>query len=102
MYSYAPTRRRYESMEGALSQYTWYYIFVYFRSDWIELIQATKLTRFWSRTRMCAVCSAGHGLGMFIIAFSPSQGEVTQNYTAEHCKAMIVAAIGKSHIPVEI
>ncbi len=86
---------------GALDEY---YIFVYFRADWSELIRGYEAD---------AILIDRPGIqgfflitdadrGMFLIRYAPSQGESAQDYTAERCKNLILNGIGKPDLAVEI
>jgi hypothetical protein len=77
---------------------------VYFRADWSELIRG------YEADAILVVNENGRGMflvtdqdrGMFAITYSPSQGESAQDYTAERCKSMILSALGKSDLSIEI
>src|SRR5579884_3506298 len=79
-------------------------IFVYFRANWGELIRG------YEADAILVVNKDVRGLflitdqdrGMFAVTYSPSHGESAQDYTAERCKSMILLALGKSDISVEI
>lgn len=79
-------------------------IFVYFRADW------GKLIRGYEADAILVVNKNVRGMflitdqdrGLFAITYSPSQGESAQDYTTERCKNMILLALGKSDVPVEI
>ena len=86
---------------GALDEY---YIFVYFRADWSELIRGYEAD---------AILIDRPGIqefflitdsdrGMFLIRYAPSQRESEQDYTAERCKELILNGIGKPDLAVEI
>jgi putative polyketide hydroxylase len=86
---------------GALDEY---YIFVYFRADWSELIRGYEAD---------AILIDRPGIqgfflitdadrGMFLIRYAPSQGESAQDYTAERCKELVEKGIGKPDLAVEI
>src|SRR5512142_2952340 len=72
---------------GALDEY---YIFVYFRADWSELIRGYEADAIlidrpdirW----FFLITDADRG--MFMIQYAPSQGESAQDYTAERCKEL--------------
>jgi putative polyketide hydroxylase len=81
---------------GALDEY---YIFVYFRADWNELIRGYEadgilIDRLGIRG-FFLVTDADRG--MFLIQYAPSQGESSQDYTAERCKELVEKGIGIAH-----
>jgi putative polyketide hydroxylase len=79
-------------------------IFVYFRADWSELIrnyEADAIMIVNEDVRGMFLVT-DHDRGMFIIIYSPSPEESAQDYTAERCKSLILSAIGKPDIAVEI
>ncbi len=81
-----------------------HYIFVYFRADWSELIRGYESDAIMIENTgvhsMFLVTDKDRG--MFVIMYSPSQGESAQDYTAERCKDMIFSAMGKPDMAVEI
>lgn len=86
---------------GVLSEY---FIFIYFRSRWQELIAGREADAF-------AITNADvqgiflvirEDLGMFMITYRPALGEALQDFTAEHCKDLVQKAIGKPEMDVEI
>ncbi len=78
-------------------------IFVFFRADWSELV------RNYEGDSIMIVNENVRGMflvtdqqsGMFIIIYSPRE-EAAQDYTAERCKSMILQAMGKPEMAVEI
>ena len=86
---------------GALDEY---YIFVYFRADWGELIRG------YESDAILIENSAVRGFflitdedrGMFMITYAPSKGESAEDYTAERCKDLILKGIGKPDLAVEV
>jgi len=79
-------------------------IFVYFRADWGELIRG------YEADVILVVNESGRGMflitdkdrGMFVITYAPARGESAQDYTAERCKELILAALGKPEMAVEV
>jgi len=86
---------------GALDEY---YIFVYFRANWSELIRG------YEADAILIENSAVRGIflitdedrGMFMITYAPSKGESAEDYTAERCKDLILKGIGKPDLAVEV
>src|SRR5215472_9559990 len=78
-------------------------IFVYFRADWSESM------RNYEGDAIMIVNEDLRGLflvtdqqsGMFIIIYSPKE-ESAQEYTTERCKSMLLKALGKPDLAVEI
>lgn len=86
---------------GALDEY---YIFVYFRAEWSDLIRgyeadAILIDRPGIRG-FFLITDADRG--MFLIQYAPSQGESAQDYTAKRCKELVEKGIGKPELAVEI
>ncbi len=86
---------------GALDEY---YLFVYFRAEWSELIRgyeadAILIDRPGIRG-FFLITDADRG--MFLIQYAPALGESVQDYTAEHCKELVEKGIGKPDLAVEI
>jgi len=81
-----------------------HYIFVYFRADWSQLIRGYEsdgiLIENTNVRSMFLITDKDRG--MFLIMYSPSQGESAQNFTAERCKNMILSAMGKADMAIEI
>jgi putative polyketide hydroxylase len=86
---------------GALDEY---YIFVYFRANWSELIRG------YEADAILIENSAVRGIflitdedrGMFMITYTPSKEEAAEDYTAERCKDLILKGIGKPDLAVEV
>jgi putative polyketide hydroxylase len=86
---------------GALDDY---FIFIYFRADWSELIRG------YEADAILIERPDVHGFflvtdadrGMFMIRYAPSQGESAQDYSAERCQDLILKGIGKPDLAVEI
>ncbi len=81
-----------------------YYLFVYFRAEWSELIRgyeadAILIDRPGIRG-FFLITDADRG--MFLIQYAPSQGESAQDYTVERCKELVEKGIGKPDMAVEI
>ncbi len=79
-------------------------MFVYFRADWGELIQG------YEADAILVANEGGRGMflitdqdrGMFAITYAPTRGESAQDYTTERCKELILAALGKPEMAVEV
>lgn len=79
-------------------------IFVYFRADWGELIRG------YEADAILVANEGGHGMflitdqdrGMFVITYAPTRGESAQDYTTERCKELLLAALGKPEMAVEV
>ena len=81
-----------------------HYVYVYFRANWAELIQnyeadAILIDRPGIRG-FFLITDADRG--MFLINYTPSNGESAEDYTAERCKDLVINGIGKSDVAVEI
>lgn len=79
-----------------------HYIYVYFRAAWGELIggyeaDAILITSTAARTMFLVT---DQERGMFVIMYS--QSESAQDYTPERCKDLLLSAIGKPDMDVEI
>lgn len=79
-----------------------HYIFVYFRSPWGELIQGYEADAFLiTGTPMRTMfLVTDQDRGMFVIMYSQSTS--AQDYTPERCKELLISAIGKPDMDVEI
>jgi 2-polyprenyl-6-methoxyphenol hydroxylase-like FAD-dependent oxidoreductase len=86
---------------GALDEY---YIFVYFRADWGELIRGYESdTIFIERPDIQGFfLVTDEARGMFMITYAPSKGQSAEDYTPERCKDLIFEGIGKPDIRIEI
>ncbi len=81
-----------------------YYLFVYFRAEWRDLIRgyeadAILIDRPGIRG-FFLITDADRG--MFLIQYAPSRGESARDYTAERCKELVEKGIGKPELAVEI
>src|SRR6185312_6431486 len=81
-----------------------YFIFVYFRAPWQELIAGHEADGFMIKNAdvQGIFLVARDDLGMFLITYRPALGEALKDFTAEHCKDLVQKAIGKPDMPVEI
>jgi len=81
-----------------------YFIFIYFRAPWDELIAGHEADAVViKRADVQGIfLVGGKNLGMFLITYRPALGESLQEFTAEHCKDLVQKAIGKPDLAVEI
>ncbi len=81
-----------------------YFIFVYFRAPWDELIAGHEADAVVIKSAdvQGIFLVGGKNLGMFLITYRPALGESFQDFTAEHCKDLVQKAIGKPDMAVEI
>ncbi len=82
--------------EGMLDEY---YIFVYFRADWAELVRGYESD---------AVLIDRPGIRGFFLITDPDRGmfliqqDHAQEYTPQHCRELIVDGLGVPDLPVEV
>src|SRR5579859_6636284 len=81
-----------------------YYIFVYFRAPWQELIKGHEADSFVVKNANVEgiFLVPEKDLGMFLINYRPARGEALANFTPERCHDLIEKAIGKPEMPIEI
>ena len=81
-----------------------YYIFVYFRAPWQELIKGHEADTFVVKNANVEgiFLVPEKDLGMFLINYRPARGEALANFTPERCHDLIEKAIGKPEMPIEI
>jgi putative polyketide hydroxylase len=81
-----------------------HYIFVYFRADWSELVSGHESDGILivNKDVRGIMLVTDKDRGMFMIMYSASPQDPTQDYTSERCKILILSAIGKPDMPVEI
>src|SRR6266567_135957 len=81
-----------------------YFIFVYFRAPWQELIAGHEADGFVIKNAdvQGIFLVADEDRGLFLITYRPTQGESLEDFTAERCKELLQKAIGKPDLPTEI
>lgn len=87
---------------GALPEY---FLFVYFRAPWQELVAGHESDAFLIKNAegiQGIFLVAKDDLGMFLITYRPAFGESFQDFTAEHCKDVVQKAMGKPEMALEI
>lgn len=81
-----------------------YFIFVYFRAPWQELVAGHEADAFVIKNAKAEgmFLVAKGDLGMFMITYRPSAGDSLDDFTPERCRQLILDAIGKPDMPVEV
>jgi 2-polyprenyl-6-methoxyphenol hydroxylase-like FAD-dependent oxidoreductase len=78
-------------------------IFVYFRADWSELIRNCEgdAVMIVNEDLRGLFLVTDQKCGIFVIIYSPRE-EAAQDYSNEHCKSMLLKALSKPDLAVEI
>lgn len=81
-----------------------YFIFVYFRGPWRELIAGRESDGFVIQNAdVQGIFLVAEGdLGMFMINYRPSRGETPADFTFDRCRDLVRKAIGRPDFPVEV
>lgn len=81
-----------------------YFISVYFRAPWQELIAGHEADAFVIKNASAdgVFLVAKDYLGMFLITYRPSKDGSVSDFTPDHCRQLVQNAIGKPETSVEI